>query len=156
MLIPTQLIPDIKKHKLAIEDLFLPQHELITKHTHRISTIDIDFSKQREHLKKQFKGLYKLAEKTDESFLGAVGAQEKKQLNGLDNLEKRLLKAQKRKFNEELDKIKALQDNLFPNQSLQEREANFAEFYLEYGESLLNRLKDELDPLDLSFKVIAL
>ncbi len=156
LLIPTQLIPDIKKHKLAIEDLFLPQHELITKHTHRISTIDIDFSKQREHLKKQFKGLYKLAEKTDESFLGAVGAQEKKQLNGLDNLEKRLLKAQKRKFNEELDKIKALQDNLFPNQSLQEREANFAEFYLEYGESLLNRLKDELDPLDLSFKVIAL
>ena len=42
--------------------------------------------------------MYELAKETDISFLGAVQAQEKKQLNGLDKLEKRLLKAEKRKF----------------------------------------------------------
>lgn len=156
LLIPDNLIPKINKHKLSVQDLFLSQHDLITKRTYKVSSIDIDFSKQRAHLKKQFKNLYKIAEKTDASFLGAVGAQEKKQINGLDNLEKRLLKAQKRKFSKELDQVKDLQNELFPNNSLQEREANFAEFYLEYGEELLNRLKDELDPLDFTFRVIAL
>ena len=71
-------------------------------------------------------------------------------------MEKRLLKAQKRKFSEELNKIKVVQNELFPNNSLQEREDNFAEFYLEYGEELLNILKDELNPLDFTFRVIAL
>lgn len=156
LLVPEETSNKIKKHTLSIEELFLSQHELITKRTYKISPIDIDFSKQREHLKKQFKDLYILAEKTDASFLGAVGAQEKKQLNGLDNLEKRLLKAQKRKYSEELNKIKVIQNQLFPNHSLQEREANFAEFYLEYGEDLMNKLKDELDPLNFNFNVITL
>ncbi|HLW33799.1 MAG TPA: bacillithiol biosynthesis BshC, partial [Aequorivita sp.] len=145
-----------KKLNVKIEDLFLPQHELLSKHTQQISKIDIDFSKQKEFLQQQFKDLYEIATQTDKSFLGAVGAQEKKQLNGLDNLEKRLLKAQKRNFSEELDRIREIQDQLFPKQSLQERQLNFSEFYLEYGEGLLEVLKEELDPLNIRFSIFEL
>ena len=134
----------------------MSQHELITKHTKQISKIDIDFSKQKEFLKQQFKDLYELAKQTDASFLGAVSAQEQKQLNGLDNLEKRLLKAQKRNLSEELERLKDIQNQLFPNQSLQERQLNFSEFYLEYGEKLLDVLKENLEPLDFSFTVLEL
>jgi len=126
------------------------------KHTHRISEIDIDFSEQREHLQQQFKDLYTIAEKTDASFLGAVGAQEKKQLNGLDNLEKRLLKAQKRKLADELERLTKIQNTLFPNQSLQERTMNFSEFYLEHGTGLLSEVKNNLDPLVNKFTVLEL
>ena len=146
----------LQKLDVKVENLFLPQHELMTKHTKEISKIDIDFSKQKDFLKQQFKDLYELAKKTDASFLGAVGAQEKKQLNGLDNLEKRLLKAQKRNLSEELERIKDIQNQLFPNQSLQERQLNFSEFYLEYGENLLDILKENLDPLDSNFTVLKL
>lgn len=156
LLVPKTLAEKLKKHRLKLNELFLPQHELITKYTKSISKIDIDFSNQKKHLEKQFKDLYKLAKKTDASFLGAVAAQEKKQLNGLDNLEKRLLKAQKRNFSEELDKVKNIQNQLFPNQSLQERHLNFSEFYLEYGEDLLDTIKENLDPLDLNFTVLEL
>ena len=45
----------------------------------------LDFSPQKNHLKKQFESLYKMAKQTDASFLGAVAAQEKKQLKGLSN-----------------------------------------------------------------------
>jgi bacillithiol biosynthesis cysteine-adding enzyme BshC len=145
-----------EKLKTQVEDLFLPQHELMSKHTKQISEIEIDFSPQMEFLKEQFKALYELAEKTDKSFVGAVAAQEKKQLNGLRHLEKRLLKAQKRKFADELHRLKIIQDELFPNQSLQERYGNFSEFYLDYGNELLNVLKKELKPLDLKFTVVAL
>ncbi len=156
LLVPKLLSEKLQKLSTGIEELFLPQHELITRHTYEISKIDIDFSQQKEFLKKQFKDLYQLAEKTDVSFLGAVGAQEKKQLNGLDNLEKRLLKAQKRNLSDELNRLKNIQDHLFPNHSLQERQLNFSEFYLEYGEELLDILKENLDPLASNFTVLEL
>ena len=154
LLVSEPVLEKLKKHNLEIDYMFLPQHELLTKHTKEISKISIDFSKQRHYLQRQFKELYKMAKKTDKSFLGAVAAQEKKQLNGLDNLEKRLLKAQKRNFSEELYRVKNIQDELFPNQSLQERQLNFSEFYLDYGEGLLEVLNEELDPLDMRFKVL--
>lgn len=156
LLVPKMLSEKLKKIQVEIEDIFLPQHELMTTYTRNISEINIDFSEQREFLKQQFTDLYELAKATDASFLGAVGAQEKKQLNGLDNLEKRLLKAQKRKHSTALDRLQSIQNQLFPNQSLQERQLNFSEFYLEYGEGLLDILKENLEPLDSNFTVLEL
>ena len=105
-------------------------------------------------MKKQFKALYKIAEQTDKSFFGAVKAQEVKQLKGLDTLEKRLLKAQKRKLSEEISRITAIQNELFPNGSLQERHANFSELYLEYGDDLIPKLIENLDPFKREFLIL--
>lgn len=154
LLVSEKLSKKLKKLDCSVDDLFLPQHELMAKHTRKLSEVDIDFSTQMEFLKKQFSDLYKLAEKTDKSFVGAVAAQEKKQLNGLAHLEKRLLKAQKRKFADELHRLKLIQDELFPKQSLQERHANFSEFYVEYGEELFEILKENLNPLAQDFTVV--
>lgn len=142
--------------KLSVEDLFMEQLQLLNKQVKAISDIPIDFSDQRQYLKKQFEDLYVLAEKTDKSFLGAVAAQEKKQLNGLAHLEKRLLKAQKRKLKDELHRTEKLQNELFPKQNLQERTTNFSEFYEVYGDGLIETLFKELKPLDLVFDVITL
>ncbi|HSM62319.1 MAG TPA: bacillithiol biosynthesis cysteine-adding enzyme BshC, partial [Gillisia sp.] len=147
-----------KREKLNItqEELFLKQHELINRKVRKISNIDIDFSPQKEHVHKQFQELYELAGQTDPTFLGAVKAQEVKQLKGLDHLEDRLLRAQKRKLKDEVSRIAALQNELFPNKSLQERQTNFSEMYLEYGKSLIPTLIEELDPLELQFKILTL
>ena len=104
----------------------------------------------------QFKDLYSLAKQTDASFEGAVAAQEKKQINGLAHLEKRLLTAQKRKHSDRLKRLTAVQTNLFPGQSLQERLDNFSEFYLEFGDELLSELKQNLDPLANEFTILEL
>ncbi|WP_026915542.1 bacillithiol biosynthesis cysteine-adding enzyme BshC [Christiangramia portivictoriae] len=147
---------DGKRRRLdiSLKELFLKQHELINRKVRKISNIDIDFSQQKEHLIQQFQKMYELAEKTDQSFIGAVKAQEVKQLKGLDNLENRLLRAQKRKLKDEVERIAALQNELFPNRSLQERQTNFSEYYDEYGPELIERLLEELDPLDANFKII--
>lgn len=149
---------DQKRQKLGISlpELFLKQHELINRNVRKISNIDIDFTPQKEHLVKQFREMYELAEKTDKSFLGAVKAQEVKQLKGLEKLEKRLLKAQKRKLQDEVSRIANLQQELFPNKGLQERHHNFSEFYLEYGDDLIPTLVRVLKPLKLQFDIITL
>ena len=156
LLVPQKLSKKLEKLNESIDALFLSTYDLEKKHTHQLSDVTIDFTPQREHLKQQFKDLYVLAKKTDASFVGAVAAQEKKQLNGLDNLEKRLLKAEKRKLSDQLQRLTAIQEYLFPKESLQERTVNFSEMYLEFGEELFQKLKDNLDPLGHEFTIIEL
>lgn len=144
----------VKKLDLRIQDLFLRQNELINKKIRQISNIDIDFSPQKKLLEEQFEHLYTLAEQTDKSFFGAVKAQEVKQKKGLDKLEKRLLKAQKRKLKDHVVRLTELQNQLFPNQSLQERQLNFSELYLEQGDTLIATLFETLEPLQQEFMVI--
>ena len=93
------------KLELTWADLFNKQQDLISNKTKELSNFDIDFTSQKEHLKKQFENLYTIAAKTDKSFIGAVKAQEVKQTKGLENLEKRLLKAEKRVLAEKLERI---------------------------------------------------
>jgi len=151
-------LQDRKREKLGRSqlDLFLNPTDLINKQTKELSDISIDFHPQKEHLKQQFEALYELAQKTDKSFIGAVAAQEKKQLNGLNHLEKRLLKAQRRNLKDQLDRLRILQEALFPNENLQERELNFSELYEEYGKKLISFLFDKFDPLSLNFDIIIL
>ena len=146
----------LERLEVTLDSLFLPKHELEAKYTHQLSEIDIDFTKQKACLIDQFKALHSLAKQTDASFEGAVAAQEKKQINGLAHLEKRLLTAQKRKYSDQLKRLTAIQITLFPKQSLQERLANFSEFYLEFGEELLSELKQNLDPLANEFTILEL
>lgn len=144
----------LQKLNLSFKDLFLKRDRFINKKVREISNIDIDFSGQRKALREQFAHMYALAEQTDKSFLGAVKAQEVKQLKGLNSLEKRLLKAQKRKLADHVVRITELQNELFPNQSLQERTVNFAEMYLEYGEELIPLLLENLNPLNNQFLIL--
>ena len=146
----------LQKLNVSEEDIFLKRHAFINKKVREISNIDIDFSSQKAHLVAQFEDLYKLAEQTDKSFLGAVKSQEVKQLKGLEHLEKRLLKAQKKKLVDEVSRMTDLQNELFPNQSLQERNVNFSELYMEYGDRLIPNLIKTLKPLKGEFMVLNL
>ncbi|RZN81509.1 MAG: bacillithiol biosynthesis cysteine-adding enzyme BshC [Winogradskyella sp.] len=137
-------------------DLFLKRDSFINKRVRKISNINVDFSEQIQHLKTQFKNLHQLAKETDKSFLGAVEAQEKKQLKGLKNLEKRLLKAQKKKLSDQIARATELQEQLFPNNSLQERNTNFSELYLEFGDTLITELIKSLQPLKVDFSILTI
>ncbi|WP_264553815.1 bacillithiol biosynthesis cysteine-adding enzyme BshC [Flavobacterium sp. N2038] len=141
---------------LSWHDLFTKPANLVNKITHKLSPFPIDLTPQKEILEKQFEYLYELANQTDKSFSGAVKAQEVKQKKGLENLEKRLLKAQKRKLSNQLQRVTDLQCELFPNNSLQERQSNFSEFYLEKGEQLVPLLLQKLKPLEMNFNIITI
>jgi bacillithiol biosynthesis cysteine-adding enzyme BshC len=144
----------LDKLDISIEELFLKQHVLLPKKVVENSNISINFEEKRAFLQQHFNQLKEVAAKTDQSFIGAVKAQEVKQIKGLDNLEKRLLRAEKRKHKGLVDRITELQNQLLPNQSLEERQRNFSEFYLEYGQSFIDDLKNALVPLQLEFTIL--
>ena len=144
----------LKKLNITIEELFLPTHEIVKLKVKEKSSIKIDFSEQRATLEKMFVQLETLSNQTDKSFLGAVKAQHKKQLNGLANLEKKLLRAEARKQKEFVDRIELLKNELFPKGSLQERVANFSTFYEENGRNFVQLLLHTFDPLHPEFYII--
>ncbi|WP_396138923.1 bacillithiol biosynthesis BshC, partial [Flavobacterium sp.] len=146
----------LDKLGLSWNEIFMSQELLSNKKAKEFSNFTIDFSEQKEVLKQQFKALHEIALKTDKSFIGAVKAQEAKQLKGLDNLEKRLLKAEKRVHSETVNRIVSIQNELFPNNNLQERNVNFSEYYFEFGTKLMEELLRELNPLSQEIKIITL
>jgi bacillithiol biosynthesis cysteine-adding enzyme BshC len=141
---------------ISTEELFLNLNDLLKKKINENSNIEFNFLDAKTLLEQQFYMLRRVANETDESFVGAVDAQEKKQLNGLGNLEKRLLRAEKRKQQDLVLRITELKEQLFPNQSLEERQRNFSEYYLEYGDAFIEALKFTLKPLDLKFTILEL
>ena len=152
--ISTKLQKKLDNLNISTEELFLKKDDLLKLKINENSEIAFHFLDAKTLLEQQFLALRRVANQTDESFVGAVSAQEKKQLNGLDNLEKRLLRAEKRRQVDLVTRITEIKNQLFPNQSLEERQRNFSEYYLEYGDSLINALKDSLKPLELEFTII--
>ena len=147
-----------KLHNLDIsfEEMFMKQHLLLAKKVKENSNIKFSFADAIELLTQQFLALRRVANETDSSFIGAVDAQQRKQLKGLNNLEKRLLRAEKRKHFLLTNRIKSLQDQLFPNKTLDERHRNFSDYYLIYGQELIISLKESLKPLQQAFTILEL
>ena len=139
---------------LSWQDLFTKKDVLLKQKVVEISNLDLDFSAQKAHLQQQFSALYEMASQTDISFKKAVAAQERKQIKGLENLEKKLLKAEKRKLQEHLHAIELLKNDLFPKGGLQERLYNFAYFHEQSGGKLIEKLMETLDPFTDSFMIL--
>lgn len=144
----------LRNVSISYSELFLKQHELLSKKITENSDIKFSFQDAQTLLEQQFAALRRVAEETDASFIGAVNAQQQKQLKGLENLKKRLLRAEKRKHADLVERITDLQNELVPNQGLEERQRNFSEYYLEYGESFIKSLKQSLHPLRLEFTIL--
>ncbi len=69
-------------------------------------------------------------------------------------LEKRLIKAEKIKFTDELERLYALRERFFPESNLQERIENFTTFYLQTGDCFFDLLLDSFEPINHKFAFI--
>ena len=132
----------------------MEKNSLINKKVREISNIDLDLSFLKNKLDKQFKYLNEIVEKTDYSFKGSVDSEFKKQTASINKLEKRLLKAQRKKLSDHVSRLSVIYEKLFPNGSIQERKVNFTTFFQIYGEQFINELFKILDPLSNKFDVI--
>lgn len=154
MLIDKKTLKKLKKLDISLEELFLSEDLLEGLIVSRYSKLKLDFNKLKLKLKEQFSELKSIAKNTDKSFIGALNAQQKKQINGLKMLEKRLNKAEKRIHRDKINKALEIKKSLFPNGNLQERVINFSQFYKAEGSELIEKIKNNLDPLNQKFTII--
>ena len=154
LIIPEKSAKKIRNLKLDVSDLFLKRNALINKKVRQISNIDLDLSPLKKEMEIQFDHLEALISETDASFEGAVRAQKSKQFKGIDHLEKRLLKAQKKKLKDHIERLVLVHEELFPGGNLQERVENFSAFHIEKGNDFKSFLMEAFDPLSKEFTFI--
>jgi bacillithiol biosynthesis cysteine-adding enzyme BshC len=139
---------------LTLEQVFGPVAELEAELAKRNASFDTGLDSERKRSDLLYAGLTARAKAADPTLERAVAAIAKRAANGLDALERKLVRAAKREQEEKLEQLHRVHEHLFPGGGLQERRDNFIPYYLSEGPAFFDRLLAELDPLDARFKVL--
>lgn len=94
------------------------------------------------------------ASQIDKTLSQSADAAKNRTLKLISNLEKKMLRAEKRKHTTSLAQIEALKAKLFPSGGLQERSMNIASLYVLYGDDFIESLLQLFKPLDFQFTIL--
>jgi bacillithiol synthase len=83
-----------------------------------------------------------------------VEALQAKTLKNIDTLEKKMIKAEIKKFEAQQRQIQKIKENLFPMGELQERVENFMPYYAKWGREFLKMIWDNSLTLEQQFTVL--
>lgn len=144
----------IGKLGLNPQQLFSETEALIKDFVKENSTGELNFNEEKSELQAIFEKVKNKTVAIDASLGKSVLAEAAKQIKSLENLENRVMRAEKQKHETSINQLRNLKEKLFPANGLQERKDNFMAFYMKHGEAYLEALKDSFDPLEKSFVII--
>lgn len=144
----------IEKMGLDENEIFLPEQELLNKLVKRDSANQLDIAQQIQKAKDLYAELRDLSAKVDITLAAHVSALETAALKKLQSLEKKLLRAERKKFEDHQRQVGVIKQALFPNNSLQERVENFMPYYAQWGKDFIKLIYDHSHPLQDGFAVI--
>lgn len=142
----------LNKLGIEAEELFKDQQVLKNELVDRNSDNEIKLNAELALLQEAFDKIAKKATEVDQSLKGFVAAEGQKAAKSVQNIEKRLKKAEERKQDTSISQLIRLKDQLFPNGSAQERVDNFLNFYLN-DEQFIEKLLNQLDALDYRMNI---
>lgn len=147
-----------KMKELGIEDkdLFLEETALANALVKNWSDNELSLSSMEKTSKDLFAALKKQAAEVDKTLTQHVHALEVDHLKKLGILEKKMLKAERKKQSVQLQRIWKLKAALFPNGSLQERVDNFMPYYAQYGPAFIDVILKHASALRQEFAIIEL
>ncbi|HTR27944.1 MAG TPA: bacillithiol biosynthesis cysteine-adding enzyme BshC [Puia sp.] len=156
LLIDRQWQEKIDRAGLAPADLFRPAEELVGEIVRRESENPLSLEREIGEANRYYEALKALARPVDPSLEQHVEALQAKALDPIRVLEKKLLKAEKRKYGDLQRQLHSLKSALFPKGGLQERVENFMPWYAQYGPAFLRDLYDHSPALDQDFIILSL
>jgi uncharacterized protein YllA (UPF0747 family) len=145
-----------KKLGFEITDLFEPTEKLINRLVSRDTELQLDLSNEKEQLLAFYKHLKELTCRVDRTLSEHTESLKAKALEKVNALEKKMLRAEKRKFEAQQRQISKLRQHLFPGDNLQERQENFSSFYALHGKQLIHALYNASLALDQQFAILSL
>ena len=112
----------------------------------------LELHEERNTFSHLFDDLVAKAEAIDATLAPVVKAEANKTLKGLQKIEKKLLKAEKRHHDDLIGQVAAWKEKLFPGGVPQERTLNFLNFFIEDAD-FIRKIGDGLSPLDLRYHI---
>ncbi len=139
---------------LTPEDLFKSADTIKNNWIKKHSEHDLSLLNEWNELSAVFEKIKQRALAIDSTLAPSTDAVQARLKRALDNLEKKLIKVEKRNYHTRLEQVEQVKAALFPKDSLQERLENFGLFYVKYGRLFLEELINNFEPLDFKFTVL--
>lgn len=150
-----QLAPSIAKKKehlnLTAQALFKPVDTLKKDWIVANAGKNLSLKTELAAFEEVFKALEHRAKEIDPSLVASAAAVEARLKKALENLEKKLIKAEKSKHSGALEQLEKIHQHIFPKGGLQERSENFGPHFATYGPTFIDTLIEHFHPLEGKF-----
>ena len=137
----------LAKLELDYRELFREADLIIRDYVAQQSDNELSLAGELAALEDLFSGIAEKAERIDPTLAKSVMGEHARQAKAVENLEGRLRRTEKQRFETAMNQIRGLRDKLFPDNGLQERHDSFLNLYLQEGGELFPTLIEALDPL---------
>lgn len=144
----------IVKLGFGTEDFFLTEQELMTRIVEKESRNATKLNGSLAEVEKLYDAFRQQAVKVDSTLEKHVEALRSRTLYRLQELEKKMLRAEKRKFADRQRQIRNIKSHLFPGDGLQERKENFSGFYAKWGMDFIRQLYNHSPGLEHEFTIL--
>jgi bacillithiol biosynthesis cysteine-adding enzyme BshC len=145
----------LEKTGWKLEDLFQSDFDLMNRLVKKQSDHKLSLEQEIADAKQFYGTIRTNAVSIDQTLEKHVLAIEKRALTHLLNLEKKMLRAEKRKFEAEHRQLQKIKSELFPNNGLQERVENILPYYAKYGKGIIDIIHQHSPAMDMQFGIIS-
>ena len=146
----------IKNLGIEINDLFLNENDLMNKIVLSRTENRTSLATEIEKLHSLYETISQIAAGTDKTLANHTAALHTKAAAKLKGLEKKMLRAEKRKYATEKESLQKIMEHLFPGNNLQERSENISSLYARYGREIFTIILKYSQGLKQEFGVISL
>lgn len=145
----------IQKLQLSDKSLFGSVEKWKKDFIFKNASMDIRLSKEKEALESIFEESGKTAADLEKSLGSAFEAAKIRALKILDQLGRKVKKAEERKWDINIKQREAVFEYMNPGGSPQERVENFMRFYLKESD-FIEQLQEQFDPFDFTYMILRL
>jgi bacillithiol synthase len=138
LLYKQQQLNKLQNMNITIDDLFIETNSLFSKFVTQQTQNNISLSNTIATLNTIYNQLQTQVNTIDATLVAHTKALKTKALKQITQLEKKLLQAEKRKFETQRQQLIKIKNDLFYNNNLQERTENFSYLYSIYGNQLFD------------------
>src|SRR5204863_9208414 len=144
----------ISKLGFTIEDFFLPEQKLLKKLVNKETKHAIKLNGSLSQVEQLYESFRKQASAVDITLSKHVEALKEKAVYRLQELEKKMLRAEKRKFSDHQRQIHSIKEKLFPGNGLQERIDNLMYYYAKWGKDFVKETYEHSLSLEEEFVIL--
>jgi bacillithiol biosynthesis cysteine-adding enzyme BshC len=154
LLIKKNLRLKIEKNGLNSEAVFKPAEELMEEYVRTHSDRQLSLEKQIRELRDIYISVKNISGEVDPTLEQHVEKLEAQSLQKLEELEKKIIRAEKKNHEDVRRRIYEIRENMFPMGNLQERIENFIPWYALYGKTYFEQILLHSPALDQEFTIM--
>ncbi|MFZ9301660.1 MAG: bacillithiol biosynthesis protein BshC, partial [Chitinophagaceae bacterium] len=140
LLYSAEIEQKLKAMGIQVEELFLSEYELMNRYLEVHSDKSLDTNDEQGMANELFHGLKQKAGIIDQSLIQHLDALQTQLHKKLQEASKKMLRAEKRKYEVQKGQLLKIKAQLFPGGSLQERRENILPFYAQYGPACIDAI----------------